>query len=71
MILKQGEGGFDDENLLLPKSFGDGLAHVAFVQNSWNPTKWKDARIDSIPKRNERHQAAFTVICTFNKTFCF
>uniref|UniRef100_A0A158Q8N6 BUB1 N-terminal domain-containing protein n=1 Tax=Elaeophora elaphi TaxID=1147741 RepID=A0A158Q8N6_9BILA len=57
----QGEEAFDDENLLVPKSFGDDLAHVAFVQNSWDPTKWKDARIDGIPKRNEIHQAAFTV----------
>ncbi|VDK80414.1 unnamed protein product [Litomosoides sigmodontis] len=57
----QGEEVFDDENLLVPKSFGDKLAHVAFVQNSWNPTKWKDARIDGILKRTEVHQAAFTV----------
>ncbi|EFO22871.2 hypothetical protein LOAG_05615 [Loa loa] len=58
----QGEEAFDDENLLVPKCFGDNLARVAFVQNSWDPTKWNDARIDGIPKkRNEIHRAAFTV----------
>uniref|UniRef100_A0A915PG64 BUB1 N-terminal domain-containing protein n=1 Tax=Setaria digitata TaxID=48799 RepID=A0A915PG64_9BILA len=57
----QGNEVFDDENLLVPKSFGDDLAHVAFAQNSWNPTKWNDARIRGIPKRNEMHSAAFTV----------
>lgn len=51
---------------MVPKSFGDGLAHVAFVQNTWDPAKWNDARIDGIPKKkNEIQQAAFTVICTF------
>ncbi|CAG9540756.1 unnamed protein product [Cercopithifilaria johnstoni] len=57
----QGEEASDDENLLIPKSFGDDLAHVAFVQNSWDPTKWKDARIDGIPKRSKIRHAAFTV----------
>lgn len=50
-----------EENLLVPKSYGDELAHVAFVQNSWDPTKWKDARIDGIPKRSKVNPAAFTV----------
>ncbi|KAM3717627.1 Mitotic checkpoint serine/threonine-protein kinase BUB1 beta [Dirofilaria immitis] len=56
----QGDEAFDEENLLVPKSFGDNLAHVAFVQNSWDPTKWSDARIDGIP-RSEMHQAPFMV----------
>ncbi|KAL3984570.1 hypothetical protein ACH3XW_35055 [Acanthocheilonema viteae] len=60
-LIYQGEEAFDDENLLVPKCFGDDLAHVAFIKNNWDPTKWTDARIDSIPKKNEIHRAAFTV----------
>ncbi|OZC12248.1 hypothetical protein X798_00769 [Onchocerca flexuosa] len=56
----QGDEAFGEENLLVPQSFGDNLAHVAFVQNSWDPTKWNDARIENIP-RSEMHQASFMV----------
>lgn len=57
----QGDEVFNEDNLLVPKGFGDDLAHVAFVQNSWDPTKWKDARIDGIPKIEEKISPTFTV----------
>ncbi|VDN01844.1 unnamed protein product [Thelazia callipaeda] len=57
----QGDEVFDDGNLLVPRSFGDDLAHVALVQNSWDPTKWKDAKIDGIPKKIERCEIPFSV----------
>ncbi|VDN20028.1 unnamed protein product [Gongylonema pulchrum] len=60
-LVYQGNEVFNETNSLVPHSFADGLAHVAFVQNSWAPTKWKDARITNIPRTRARALAGFTV----------
>lgn len=57
----QGDEDFDDANLLVPKDFGDTLAHIKLAENTYEPSKWKEARVDGIKKTSGPASASFDV----------
>lgn len=39
---------FNEMNMLVPKDFGGNLSHIELSENSFVPSKWKEARVDGI-----------------------
>lgn len=60
-LIYEGEDDFDSANPLVPKDFGDTLAHVELAENSSDPSKWKEARIDGMRQTRSRGTASFNV----------